>query len=538
MSAPVASSAQLTIAGVEVMVTPWRSCQTPGCREQGRPLGNPRHFAGHLYTRRRGVLPVRIVTLYCKGCKTTYRANYSVTNAESPASRRIYNSGIPDVLEVSEHTYVEKELVQMFRMQMAFAHASGETVARMYNLGVSTDPDAHNLTGDLVWNAFYVHSLLLNCHRRGEQLDVPHRCHQADRFLDAINSRNDDMVGTGQPLWAHACDDCEKLYPPPESEGPNGRWKRVAACVMDGISIGHPRCNIERCTELLASPRDRFCPKHHEFNSRCAVKGCGRPLSGGMRTCDTPDHHAFEIGKRQRGQALYKLQNRLHGHKFPQGQGRALARMNLNVDEPPPPVANALATIKAYITRKWTHNEQLMVRPCGVIIARATFYESEGVDNVLRFVRATFPQWYPRALPNFLFFDNNCSLLRHLRAIGDTSLSAIGLPVDVFHAVTKHKESDGFCQMNCNPAGFPELLTADKIWLFNSSACEQVNAHFGDFGPIVREMSEPHHNFFLDEMIMVLNEYRVSVLRKRGKRPRLVPTEELSLEREPFHLPA
>jgi hypothetical protein len=30
-----------------------------------------------------------------------------------------------------------------------------------------------------------------------------------------------------------------------------------------------------------------------------------------------------------------------------------------------------------------THNEQILVRPCGVICSRATFYNAEAVSNVL-----------------------------------------------------------------------------------------------------------------------------------------------------------
>ena len=37
--------------------------------------------------------------------------------------------------------------------------------------------------------------------------------------------------------------------------------------------------------------------------------------------------------------------------------------------------------MKSTLTRKWTHNEQLLVRPCGVIVARATFFEAEAPSN-------------------------------------------------------------------------------------------------------------------------------------------------------------
>ena len=86
--------------------------------------------------------------------------------------------------------------------------------------------------------------------------------------------------------------------------------------------------------------------------------------------------------------------------------------------------------------------------------------------------------------------------------------------------------------MNCNPAGFPELYTIDHEWLFNTSAAEQGNVWFGKFMPVVREMDELHFNFFLDEMILIRNEWQVGVLAKRGFHPRLIPRAELALPRD------
>ena len=142
-------------------------------------------------------------------------------------------------------------------------------------------------------------------------------------------------------------------------------------------------------------------------------------------------------------------------------------------------------------------------------------------------MKETWPPEFPRAKPSFCFFDNNCILLRHLIATGDTYFQDMALPVDVFHAKTKHKETDIFCGLNCNPAAFPELYNVLREWIFNSSAAEQVNSWFVRFATIVREMSEIHYNFFLDEMIMIHNEHKVDAQRNRGRNPRLVDLAEL-----------
>ncbi|RPD52418.1 hypothetical protein L226DRAFT_468036 [Lentinus tigrinus ALCF2SS1-7] len=486
-------------------------CETHGCSRQGRSIAGKRHeYAAQLFTRRRGVLPIRVVTLYCKECHTTYRPNYIVRNASSPDATRVYYQGIPDALEVSEHTYIERDLVVLFRAQMAFAHASGDTVARVYNLGLSSQVSSPPLTGAMVWSAFYLHALLSDQQELSSQLELPHHGRQNARFEAALRERNQRMRGIGQRLWAHACDDCERVSLAPD--GCDGSYTRLSACVMDGVTIGHPRCNERHCRNTLRSPQDRFCQEHTSLHDQCAIEGCTEVSATGFRTCNSEVHRAYEIEKRERGTAIYRL--RLRAEKASDRRAQGSRR---------PKVRSAL-------TRRWTHNEQLMVRPCRIIISRATFFESEGPAETLRFVLDTFPSHLPRSRPSFLIYDNNCNLLKHIRASGLQDLYHTALTVDVFHANTKHSDRDEFCQENCNPALFPELYDDAKgEWVFNSSVCEQVNAWFGKFLAVVREMSEVHYNFFLDEMIAVYNEYREKILHKRGKRPRLIPLDELKL---------
>ena len=53
---------------------------------------------------------------------------------------------------------------------------------------------------------------------------------------------------------------------------------------------------------------------------------------------------------------------------------------------PPPPAAKK--KIRAQFGRLWTHNEQILVAPCGMIIARETFYHAESITAVV--VRAIY----------------------------------------------------------------------------------------------------------------------------------------------------
>ena len=98
--------------------------------------------------------------------------------------------------------------------------ASGEAVARIYNLSLSpSSGDAHALTTETVWNAFWLYALLKHHDATGETFTLPHAGDHQGRFTSALDARNAMMVGTGQPLWSHACDDCEKLLFEPPTDG-------------------------------------------------------------------------------------------------------------------------------------------------------------------------------------------------------------------------------------------------------------------------------------------------------------------------------
>ncbi len=88
---------------------------------------------------------------------------------------------------------------------------------------------------------------------------------------------------------------------------------RLSACVMDGVTVGHPRCNEHHCLGRLKSPRDRFCEEHAHLANQCAINGCTLPCSDGMRTCSTEQHRAFEKRQRERGQAIFRLRRRMEG---------------------------------------------------------------------------------------------------------------------------------------------------------------------------------------------------------------------------------
>ena len=204
--------------------------------------------------------------------------------------------------------------------RLRLVSASGDACAKIYNLSLPETVGEHpSITSEIVWNSFYLHALLLHHTRHASQLKVPHSGEQADQLTAALNARNEQMVGVGQPEWAHACDNCEKILRPENSTEEDTTWSKyiadqrsisanlflaiacLSACVMDGVCIGHPRCQVYHCTQRLCSPRDRHCENHRDLDLVCAIHGCDQPCSDGKRTCTVLDHRNLEEERRRHG---------------------------------------------------------------------------------------------------------------------------------------------------------------------------------------------------------------------------------------------
>ena len=139
-------------------------------------------------------------------------------------------------------------------------------------------------------------------------------------------------------------------------------------------------------------------------------------------------------------------------------------------------------------------------------------------------LHAAFPTQH--SLPEVIYYDNACILKKHVLHISDHYFDHVAMPVDPFHARTKHKDSDAFCGQYCNAALFPDLLIGNQ-WRFNSSAAEMTNAWFGGFQAMVREMRATRYDFLLDEVCKFRNEMIREELEGLGARPVDVPRELL-----------
>ena len=120
--------------------------------------------------------------------------------------------------------------------------------------------------------------------------------------------------------------------------------------------------------------------------------------------------------------------------------------------------------------------------------------------------------------PEHVFYDTNCDARQ--QAENDPWFKDIGMCVDVWHFLNKHKVTHEYCQKNCNPYMYKELRDENGQWTFNTSVAEQTNAWLQGYHSMCREMLPARFDFFLDEMIRLKNIEVISKLERRGKNPR------------------
>ncbi|KIK33578.1 hypothetical protein CY34DRAFT_110600 [Suillus luteus UH-Slu-Lm8-n1] len=232
-------------------------------------------------------------------------------------------------------------------------------------------------------------------------------------YIEAALMSSMNCARIGQEAYPHACDLCFIVI------GDNDSKSKIQVAVCDGNTIGHPYFAVHDCKVPLMTNRHRFCPDHQDLNQWLLKM----PTSSMQKLSSS-----CERGSR----------------------GLVLPYSN-STDE---------------------DLEVIVDSECDVW---ATFFGSEAVSAVnltfklKEFAKAVFPT--AASTPEYFVFDNNCKLRAHQDAIGDDHFAATGMPVDVFHFNSKHKETDTYCQQHCNPAAFPELISGGK-WRFNTSICE------------------------------------------------------------------
>ena len=135
----------------------------------------------------------------------------------------------------------------------------------------------------------------------------------------------------------------------------------------------------------------------------CSIVNCSNHVVPGKKTCNIVDHQRVEEVHNARGQSRFQLKERYERSQLAHPND-AIGEQVTSISEileddneqvfeatsegPVPITPNLTAKqtsprIRAQFGRRRTHNEQLFVAPCGMIVARETFYHAEALYSVI-----------------------------------------------------------------------------------------------------------------------------------------------------------
>ena len=179
--------------------------------------------------------------------------------------------------------------------------------------------------------------------------------------------------------------------------------KCVSVVIMDGVTLGHPCCAVHNCKEPLVTSHNCYCQCHKDENQICAVIGCKSPILHGSMTCNDPVHRRIEGVHLVCGQARFQLKERLHRARVAHPVDGIPQETNISAiagdateedifdidpsDNTVLPQSNEQVPqkrairIRAQFGQKRTHNEQILVAPCGMILGRTMFFGAEAISS-------------------------------------------------------------------------------------------------------------------------------------------------------------
>jgi hypothetical protein len=108
-------------------------------------------------------------------------------------------------------------------------------------------------------------------------------------------------------------------------------------------------------------------------------------------TSEEPDHSALEKRHKQQGAAFFQLHGKLkHANVGPINTDAAeltaedVEESGMEGDMPcPGKPETGNRKIRALFERRHTHNEQIMVRPCSIVVTQQTFFGSETTPQMV-----------------------------------------------------------------------------------------------------------------------------------------------------------
>ncbi|POW11029.1 hypothetical protein PSHT_08597 [Puccinia striiformis] len=293
-----------------------------------------------------------------------------------------------------------------------------------------------------------IDTLVFNYASRGKSSMVPSSGLTRVRYNEAKKQCSSWIAAEGTAHKNHSCGLCTSIT---HSEA-NNNHSVVRAVVTDGLTIGHWRCSasaaqLEKlakesghpapdgpCRRTLDTVRHRYCSFHQPFlEGICQAQPCIQPALPNKKTCGLQSHldAAKTFDARQADESDRAEESRRAGEEG--------------------------ASKKPTLSRARTHNDQLAVAPCGVILARQTMFNSES--------------------PSAVKVNCACKLLAHIyKSTAEERNRFIKsiVAVDVFH-FKSHKEDDCFCRQWTDPNLYPQLKK-DGSWiqLISSRNCKHM----------------------------------------------------------------
>ncbi|KAF8867685.1 hypothetical protein BD779DRAFT_1408333, partial [Infundibulicybe gibba] len=172
-----------------MLFPPTSVCQNQVCPNyhQGllRTKDKPRNVVLYTITGAHAAISVHLM---CHQCSTNYHHNFSVHGG-----LRTYYGGVPDIIQIGEHQFVEQAVLNLFTGMMLVSWTSATNGARIYNTCLSHPenkpsgwPFDFKLRSEHVWDGFIILSLLEDFDRWDDILMVPHTGDQKDRFTFAM----------------------------------------------------------------------------------------------------------------------------------------------------------------------------------------------------------------------------------------------------------------------------------------------------------------------------------------------------------------
>ncbi|KAJ7325741.1 hypothetical protein DFH08DRAFT_816820 [Mycena albidolilacea] len=361
---------------------------------------------------------------------------------------------------IGEHQFAELKLVNMWISSMLVGWFSATNCAKMYDVALSDRANLETggwqfglkLTTNHIWDTFVIKSLLDDRHGNSTLLQVDHAGDQNSRFEAAMHERNKCIILPGQDKVPHYCDRCMRVW-----EDEKGNLHRTWVIASDGNNMGHP-LSVAGDTSVRNT-------------ITCIRSGCNDKVVDGTKAYSLPAHQQMKRLNAERGRAAFTLKHRLQRQKIRNAmasapsdgpptdmdpdaddddevqetiewfdieedgavhryEGKNLWSVGVGDKDIPDPCDSKSdqgnRKIKALFHQRRTHNEQTLVRPCGVIFARATFFGAEAVSNVLLFVKNAFS--VPGAhKPDHFIYDTNCDAKQQVMKDKDLWWDSIGI---------------------------------------------------------------------------------------------------------------